>query len=83
MTRREALTSLAALAGATGISLTPVTAHEASHVSVVILKCDRRLSQRQVEYLKAAWDAAVAGTDLQHVKTYVLDQGLSIEFVRR
>jgi hypothetical protein len=83
MDRRDALKSLAALAGATGISVTPVTTREATDVSLMILRCDHRLSVAERQHLKEAWLQVCEGTDLQGVKTAVLDCGVYVDIVRR
>jgi len=82
MNRRDALKSLAALAGATGLTVTPVTTQEASDAAIILLTTDKCMSQDQVRRLKAAWADACQGTDLQSVKTFVLSDGLRVEIVR-
>ena len=79
--RRDALKSLAALAGAMGISVTPVTTQEAAGVEMVILKSDRLLSLAQCAQIKALWTEACVG-NLARAKVTVLHAGLTIEFVR-
>ena len=81
MNRREALQSLTALAGVAGITVTPVTTHEAADVSLVILKTDKLMSLEQCARLKGAWEAVCVGTAL-HAKTIVLEGGLNVEIVR-
>jgi hypothetical protein len=84
MNRREALQSLTALAGATGMSVTPVpTTHHATDVMLVILRVPGRLDPRQALALKDAWPAALKGTPLEGVKVVVLADGAEIELVRR
>jgi hypothetical protein len=82
MNRRDALKSLTALAGAAGITVTPVTTHEAAAVSLVVLKTEKKMSAQQCAALREMWTAACEGTALQHVKTIVLPDGLNVEIVR-
>jgi hypothetical protein len=82
MNRRDALKSLAALAGTVGISVTPVTTHDTADVEMVILKSDRLLSMAERAHLRAAWTDACVDTNLARAKVAVLDAGLTIEFVR-
>lgn len=82
MNRREALTSLAALAGAVGITVTPVTTREAEAATLTILRTDRLLSREQSARLKALWEDACIGTDLEHVKTIVVSGDVTVEIVR-
>lgn len=82
MNRRDALKSLAALAGATGITMTPVTAHEASDVTVVFLQTNKRLSKAQCEQIRITWTQACEGTGLAGVKAIILNDGLTVELVR-
>jgi hypothetical protein len=82
MDRRDALKSLAALAGATGLSVTPVTTRESTDVSLVILKSREYLSREDCEQIKAAWTSAVVGTNLERVQVLVHDRQLEIEIVR-
>ncbi len=82
MNRRDALKSLTALAGATGISVTPVTTHEATDVTLMILRTDQAISQNTCKRLVTTWMEACRGTALQDVKTIVLADGIDVEFVR-
>jgi hypothetical protein len=92
MERRDALKSLAALAGATGLSVTPVTARDAEadwsvatrgHVELILLKVNSAITAEASMRLKAGWERAVDGTALKGVKTVVVDEGIEVEFVRR
>lgn len=82
MNRREALASLTALAGATGMTVTPLTAKDAEAVTLVIFKIDRPISMEQSERFRQWWGQACVGTDLEHVKSVVLSDGIEVEFVR-
>lgn len=82
MNRRAALQSLTVLAGAAGLTVSPVTTHEATDVALVILKTDTYMSVEQCVRLREAWEAACVGTALQPVNTIVLEGGLSVEIVR-
>ena len=82
MNRRDALKSLALLASATGISITPVTAQDAADAAVIILHTDKYFSCEEAARFKAAWDEACRGTDLAGVKTFVLSDGMTFEIVR-
>ncbi len=72
----------AALAGATGITVTPVTTHDASDVTMVILRYKGWLPDESRARMREAWIAAAEGTDLQHARTVVLDERVDVEFVR-
>ena len=82
MERRDALKSLAALAGATGMSVTPVTTTDAEKVTLVILKVKGMMRAEHAERLESTWEYAVEGTELQGVKVVVFDEGVEAEFVR-
>ncbi len=82
MNRRDALKSLTALAGAAGITVTPITAHDATDVTLMILRIDATLSQDTCERLARAWSEGCRGTALERVKTLVLSDGIQVEFVR-
>lgn len=82
MERRDALKSLAALAGATGMSITPVTAKDAEKVTLVILKQNGFASEESMCRLRDLWKYATEGTDLANVKTVVMDGQVDVEFVR-
>jgi len=82
MNRREALQSLTALAGATGISVTPVTTREATDITLMIIRCEGPISHDACERLRTSWEAACVGTRLEGVKTLILTDGLNVEFVR-
>ncbi len=82
MNRRDALKSLTALAGAAGITVTPITAHAATDVTLVILRTDRILCADECRHLEQVWTAVCQGTALQHVKTIVLSDGIEVEIVR-
>lgn len=83
MNRRDALKALATMAGATGVTVTPVTSHDASGVEMAILRYDGVLSNDQCARLKAAWELACQGTSLERCKTIVMEQGINVEFVKR
>lgn len=82
MDRRDALKSLTALAGAVGITVTPVTTHEAADITMVILRWERIFSVDEAEGLARYWKVACEGTALEHVRTIVLGSGLNAEIVR-
>lgn len=82
MDRREALKSLTALAGATGLTVSPVTTREAEGVALVLLKVNGRCSDETCKRLHADWLAAVEGTALAQTKALVIADGLEVEFVR-
>lgn len=82
MNRRDALKSLSMLAAATGISVTPVTTQDATDVSLVVIRTRKLLSHDQIARLRAAWDLAVTGTELQGRQVMVLNEDISVEFVR-
>jgi hypothetical protein len=82
MDRREALRSLAAIAGATGINVSPVTMKDATDVALVILRTELKMSRAGQALLRAAWQEACAGTPLESVKAIVFEDGLDVEFVR-
>jgi hypothetical protein len=82
MNRREALASLTALAGATGMSVTPVTAKDAEQCVLIILKPRGMLSADAAYRLGQAWEHATKDTPLKDVKAIVLEDGVDVEFVR-
>ncbi len=82
MNRRDALKSLTALAGATGISVTPVTTHEASDITLVMIRTDHAITSETAERIKACWTEACRGTGLQDVNAIVLSNDLTVEIVR-
>ena len=81
-TRREALQSLAALVGATGMTVTPVTTHEAEAVTLTIIHCHGPISMETAERIKAWWTQACEGSALEGTKAVVLADGITVEFVR-
>lgn len=83
MNRREALASLTALAGATGMSITPVTAKDAEQCVLILLKPKGRMSDEGRRRLRDAWEHATEFTPLGSVRTIVLDTDVDVEFVRR
>lgn len=82
MNRRDALKSLAAVAGATGMTVTPVTTQEAQTADLIVLKCTGKISDATAMRLKDCWCRAVAGTGLEHVKVLVLDSEIDMTLVR-
>lgn len=83
MDRREALASLASLAGATGMAVTPVTAKDAEQCVLIILKLKGRRSDESMRRLRDAWERATEFTPLGSVRTVVMDDDIDVEFVRR
>lgn len=83
MNRREALASLTALAGATGMSVTPVTAKDAEHVVLIIIKHRGWMSDEGAAHIRRTWEQATKGTPLEGVKALIVDDALDVEFVRR
>lgn len=81
MNRRDALKSLALVAGAAGLTVTPVTTQDAQGVELVLLKTREMLDDEQVARLLSSWQACVAGTALETVRTLILD-GVDVEVVR-
>ncbi len=82
MDRRDALKSLAVLAGATGMTVTPVLTHEATDVRLVILKLAHPVSMGTAERLRSYWLQACEGTALAGVKVIVFDGQIEAQFVR-
>jgi hypothetical protein len=82
MDRREALKSLTALAGVTGMTVTPVTAADVETAELVILKANVLLSEQMKSRLSETWSSAVSGTGLEHIKVLVLDGDLDVQFVK-
>ncbi len=82
MDRRDALKSFASLAGAAGLTVTPVTTQDAAAVTLVLIRSEHPISQETTHRIAALWRDAVVGTDLEGVKTAVLSEGLTVEFVR-
>jgi hypothetical protein len=82
MDRRDALKSLAALAGATGLTVTPVTTREATEVTLMILRPKGLISQEACARLREGWVLGCVGTALEHVRTIVINDDVQVEFVR-
>lgn len=82
MERRDALKSLAALAGATGMVVSPVTATDAERVTLVVVRLKRLLSGEEIDALRDDWQRAVEGTGLQGVRAVFMDTSMDVEFVR-
>lgn len=83
MERRDALKALSTLAGATGMTVTPVTVKDAEHVALVILKPKGLMSGDGHKHLAEYWTRAVEGTPLQDVRAVVVGEDIDVEFVRR
>lgn len=82
MDRRDALKALGSVAAGAGLTVTPVTTKDAERVSLIVMKLQGRLSDAMRQNLRSSWRLAVAGTDLEHVKMVVLEDGMDLEFVR-
>lgn len=82
MDRREALTTLTALAAGTGLTITPVTTRQADGVQLVVFKSVAHLSDHHVERIRDTWAAVTRGTALEGTKCAVLMPGLEMELVR-
>jgi hypothetical protein len=81
MNRRDALKALTSVAGAAGLTVTPVTTQEAQGVELVLLKPASPMSMNQMELLRQVWQDAVQGTALAETKALILDD-VDVEFVR-
>jgi hypothetical protein len=79
MDRRDALKSLAGL----GLTITPLTTHDADRAEVLVLKSPGPLSVEMVERLKSLLPEALKGTAFENIKILVLADGCSLEVVRR
>lgn len=82
MDRRDALKSLAALAGSTGMTVTPVNAKDAGDAVLVLLRIDDHVSQQGAEALAKSWRSAVQGTPLEGVRAIVMQKDVDVEIVR-
>lgn len=82
MERRDALKALASIVGASGATLTAVTAQDAHGVELVLLRAKGRISGDTAKRLKVVWTDAVRGTALEQTRVLVLGDGLDVEFVR-
>lgn len=83
MDRRDALKTLAGLAGATGMTVTPIVTHDAStDVALLVLKAPGVIHEETARRLQEGLAAALEGTPLAGVKTIVLGDGLDLEVVR-
>lgn len=80
--RRDALKAIGSLAATVGMSVTPVTVHEAKDLAGVILITDRMLSDDEIDTLRWAWEAAWTGTAMETVRAVVLPPNVRAEFVR-
>lgn len=83
MNRREALATLSSLAGATGISVTPLSAREADDAALLVLKYQGYMSQATAERIKLAFEAVLKGTRLEAVPVVVIDGDVDIELITR
>lgn len=80
MDRRDALKSLV---GIPGLTVAPISVHEAEDVALVVFKHAGVMSAETCRNLLRYWEAVIKGTKLEGVKAVVLDQGLDIELVRK
>lgn len=83
MDRRDALKVLTTWAGATGMTVTPVTTHDAStDIGLLIIKVPGFVAEETVERLRHTVEQGLKGTPLEGVRAFVLGDGMDLEIVR-
>ena len=81
MDRRDALKALGSLPA--GITLQPVTIHDAGQLALIVITFPGPVSQDQAIRLRDYWEVTMAGTPVEGVKVAVVSDGARVEFVRR
>lgn len=82
MNRRESMKALGLLAASTGMTVTPITAQDASEAVMLVLKVGGHLSQETHQRISEGMRVACEGTALEGVRVVVLTEGMTLDVIK-